>query len=88
MVRMIASLRGFLNRKGDGFPGPKTRWIGLQRVPDFVLALDAHAASGRLVGNGVTSLPLLGVPGGHIPLSTRADLETFPRRFRDKNAER
>ena len=42
MVRMIASLGGFLNRKHDGFPGPKTLWIGLQRVADFVLALQAQ----------------------------------------------
>ena len=42
MVRMIAALGGFLNRKGDGFPGPQTLWIGLQRAADFVLALDAH----------------------------------------------
>jgi hypothetical protein len=42
MVRMVASLGGFLNRKGDGFPGPKTLWIGLQRIRDFVLALDAQ----------------------------------------------
>ncbi len=41
-VRLVASLGGFLNRKGDGFPGPKTLWIGLQRVPDFVLALEAQ----------------------------------------------
>jgi hypothetical protein len=42
MVRMVASLGGFLNRKNDGVPGPKTLWIGLQRVPDFVLALEAQ----------------------------------------------
>jgi hypothetical protein len=42
MVRMVATLGGFLNRKGDGFPGPKTLWIGLQRIPDFVLALEAQ----------------------------------------------
>lgn len=42
MVRMVATLGGFLNRKSDGFPGPKTLWIGLQRVPDFVLALEAQ----------------------------------------------
>ena len=44
MVRMVASLGGFLNRKSDGFPGPKTLWVGLQRVPDFVLALEAQRA--------------------------------------------
>jgi len=36
---MVAGLGSFLNRKADGFPGPKTLWISLQRVPDFVLAL-------------------------------------------------
>jgi hypothetical protein len=39
---MVATLGGFLNRKGDGFPGSKTLCIGLQRNPDFVLALDAQ----------------------------------------------
>ena len=28
-------LGGFLARKGDGEPGVKTIWIGLQRVMDF-----------------------------------------------------
>lgn len=47
MVRMVAGLGGFLNRKGDGFPGPQTMWIGLQRAADFVLALQAQGdASG------------------------------------------
>ncbi|MCA2579921.1 MAG: IS4 family transposase, partial [Microcystis sp. M39BS1] len=30
-VRMIASLGGFLGRKGDGEPGVKTIWLGLGR---------------------------------------------------------
>ncbi len=50
MVRMVATLGGFLNRKCDGFPGPKTLWIGLQRIPDFVLALEAQRSVG--VGYG------------------------------------
>jgi hypothetical protein len=50
MVRMIATLGGFLNRKRDGFPGPKTLWIGLQRVPDFVLALEAQRSIGESCG--------------------------------------
>jgi hypothetical protein len=50
MVRMVASLGGFLNRKNDGFPGPKTLWIGLQRVPDFVLALEAQRSVGTSCG--------------------------------------
>jgi hypothetical protein len=50
MVRMTATLGGFLNRKSDGFPGPKTLWIGLQRVPDFVLALKAQRSIGESCG--------------------------------------
>jgi hypothetical protein len=34
-MRMIASLGGFLGRKGDGEPGTKTLWIGLQRLDDL-----------------------------------------------------
>jgi len=50
MVRMVATLGGFLNRKGDGFPGSKTLWIGLQRIPDFVLALEAQRSIGESYG--------------------------------------
>jgi hypothetical protein len=50
MVRMVAGLGGFLNRKSDGFPGPKALWIGLQRVPDFVLALQAQRSIGASCG--------------------------------------
>lgn len=42
---LVAGLGGYLARKGDGPPGPKTLWIGLQRVRDFVLALEARGAS-------------------------------------------
>lgn len=42
MIKMIASYGGYLNRKGDGEPGPKTLWIGLQRVRDFVLGVNAQ----------------------------------------------
>ena len=38
---MIASLGGYLNRKCDGPPGPKTMWVGLQRMVDFALAWKA-----------------------------------------------
>lgn len=38
MIRKIAEFGGYLGRKSDGPPGPKTLWIGLQRVRDFALA--------------------------------------------------
>lgn len=34
-VRMIATLGGFLGRKGDGQPGVKTIWRGLRRLHDI-----------------------------------------------------
>ena len=36
-VRWIASLGGFLGRKGDGEPGVKTLWRGWQRLEDMVI---------------------------------------------------
>ena len=36
LVRQIAMLGGFLGRKGDGEPGVKTLWFGMQRLRDFV----------------------------------------------------
>ena len=38
MVKLIASLGGYLGRKGDGPPGPKAMWVGMQRMADLALA--------------------------------------------------
>jgi hypothetical protein len=38
-IRLIAKLGGFLGRKGDGEPGVKTIWEGLQRVMDVVIGM-------------------------------------------------
>ena len=35
VVRLVARLGGFLGRKGDGEPGVKSIWIGLQRVMEY-----------------------------------------------------
>jgi hypothetical protein len=37
-TRMLASLGGFLGRKGDGEPGTKSIWLGQQRLDDFKIA--------------------------------------------------
>ena len=37
-MRMVASLGGFLGRKGDGEPGTQTLWLGLQRLDDISMA--------------------------------------------------
>lgn len=44
VVRRIAMLGGFLGRKGDGEPGVKTLWLGMQRLRDFVEGM-AHMQS-------------------------------------------
>ena len=35
VTRLVARLGGFLARKGDGEPGVKTIWLGMQRILDF-----------------------------------------------------
>lgn len=39
LLRLIAQLGGFLGRIGDGEPGVKTIWLGLQRVMDFTAGI-------------------------------------------------
>ena len=50
MIRMLACLGGFLNRKGDGEPGSKTIWIGLQRTRDFIIGMQALNVAKRICG--------------------------------------
>lgn len=45
VIRLIAGFGGFLGRKGDGEPGAKTLWIGLQRVMDFAMGIRAMRES-------------------------------------------
>jgi hypothetical protein len=42
MIDMIAKLGGYLGRNGDGPPGTKTVWIGIQRRRDFTLAINSY----------------------------------------------
>lgn len=44
MVEMIGKLGGWLGRKGDGPPGPKAMWIGMQRMADLTLGWRARVA--------------------------------------------
>jgi hypothetical protein len=41
VLRRVAQLGGFLGRKGDGEPGVKTIWIGLQRIMDSAATIQA-----------------------------------------------
>lgn len=42
MIKLVAQLGGFLNRKSDGVPGVKTIWIGMQRMRDFALSWEVY----------------------------------------------
>lgn len=48
MIKMIASLGGYLNRKHDGEPGPTTLWMGLQQLRDFIIARNAFNSIGNV----------------------------------------
>jgi hypothetical protein len=36
-IRLVATLGGFLGRKGDGEPGTQSLWLGLQCLDDIVV---------------------------------------------------
>jgi len=39
VLRLVARPGGFLGRKGDGEPGLRTVWLGLQRVMNFAAGI-------------------------------------------------
>ncbi len=41
MTHDVATLGGFLGRRGDGEPGAQTLWLGLQRLDDIVAVWQA-----------------------------------------------
>jgi Transposase DNA-binding/Transposase Tn5 dimerisation domain len=47
IVRLIAQLGGYVNRKNGDSPGPQTIWIGLQRMHDFALCWQIFSADAR-----------------------------------------
>jgi len=47
VIRLVASLGGYIGRKHDGPPGARAMWIGLQRLRDFAIALEAQQSVER-----------------------------------------
>jgi Transposase Tn5 dimerisation domain/Transposase DNA-binding len=50
MIRLVGSLGGHMGRKGDGEPGPKAMWVGMQRLTDIAegwRAAKEHGPFGR-----------------------------------------
>lgn len=50
-VGIVAGLGGYLGRKHDGPPGPKTIWLGMQRMIDIATGWSAYANMERPPGN-------------------------------------
>ncbi|HHK75085.1 MAG TPA: IS4 family transposase, partial [Rhizobiales bacterium] len=48
VLRQIAKLGGFLGRKGDGDPGAKSIWMGLQRIQDCIYGIQLAQELGEL----------------------------------------
>ena len=65
MIGLVASLGGYLGRKGDGEPGPKALWVGLQRLTDLVRGWRAFARHGEVQAEPVPAAePPAGQPPG------------------------
>ena len=47
MVRMVAQLGGYVNRKRPDEPGPQTVWLGLQRLHDIALCWQIFGPEAR-----------------------------------------
>jgi hypothetical protein len=50
VIRIAASFGGFLGRKGDGEPGTKALWTGLQRVMDSATGIRAYRSGDESCG--------------------------------------
>jgi hypothetical protein len=48
MVRMVAQLGGYVNRKRTDEPGPQTVWIGMQRLHDIALCWQLFGPEARI----------------------------------------
>ena len=47
MIVLVATLGGFIARKSDGEPGPKSLWIGLHRLDDITAGYRSAVAAFR-----------------------------------------
>jgi hypothetical protein len=47
MIRLVAQLGGYVNRKRDDEPGPQTVWLGLQRLHDITLCWQVFGPGAR-----------------------------------------
>ena len=47
MIRLVAQLGGYVNRKREDEPGPQTVWLGLQRLHDIALCWEVFGPGAR-----------------------------------------
>jgi len=55
MVRMVAQLGGYVNRKRNDEPGPQTVWLGLQRMHDIALCWHLFGPEARVEQPGAAT---------------------------------
>jgi hypothetical protein len=53
MIRVVAQLGGYVNRRRDDPPGPQTVWLGLQRLHDINLCWLTFGPGTRANGAGL-----------------------------------
>ena len=53
MVKMVAQLGGYVNRKRNDPPGPQTIWLGLQRAHDLALCWQLFGPDAALEAKNV-----------------------------------
>ncbi len=53
MVRMVAQLGGYVNRKRHDPPGPQTVWLGLQRMHDIAHCWELFGPEARIEQTGI-----------------------------------
>lgn len=59
MVRMVAQLGGYVNRKRKDEPGPQTVWLGLQRVHDIAHCWRTFGPGARQTKSGADGTELV-----------------------------
>ena len=47
MIRLVAQLGGYVNRKREDEPGPQTLWLGLQRLHDITVCWEVFGPGAR-----------------------------------------
>jgi hypothetical protein len=79
-TRMVAMIGGFLGRKGDGEPGAKTLWRGLQQIEPMAAVWRALTDSGAARSAAQARSPPQSAPPARRSTATRRSHHSIGRR--------